>query len=506
MAAMGDENGQPRIGVFRLVFGALWLAIVVVVPAVGVWTASSLAAYRNGPVWLVSIAGLLLFPILPLLWEARSAVKHARQRTIVPRALTFTDRLVFRTLFLNLVFLAALLLSYPTETFAALATRGDWFLDGRAGPRVEGLRSQLFQAASGLEWLYKRAHPNEYRGAVDPGPDGPPGPKPEPARVERTRVEPIPTPAPGETPPVLEPVQPPAMEVSGALSWPVPAELHPLVAAVPPLDETSYLSVARYIDANEKDPWQRVKALHDYVADRVAYDVDALQAGKRPPQDPETVFRRRLAVCAGYANLVAAMGNAIGEEIRVIPGDARLESSDLAGDGHAWNAAKVEGRWVLLDATWDAGSVTASGFRKRFDTRYLFVPPEVLGVTHFPEDPGWQLREPPLSRGDFFRQPVLRAGFFADGLTLVSPDRSQVTVEKDVALRLRNPRGRSLIAKLEAEEGGEKVPCRVGAGTDVTVDCALPRRGRYRVRIYSAGQPRLLHDLVGEIEVNGSGG
>ena len=78
-------------------------------------------------------------------------------------------------------------------------------------------------------------------------------------------------------------------------------------------------------------------------------------------------------------------------------------------------------------------------------------------------------------------------------------------MENDLRLSLRNPRGRSLIAKLEAEESGEKLPCRVAAGTDVEVDCTLPRRGRYRVRLFSAPDARVRHDLVGEIEVNGTG-
>lgn len=51
----------------KLLLNVLWIAIVVVVPALGVWVGSSLAAYLNGPVWLACLAGLLLFPVLPLL-------------------------------------------------------------------------------------------------------------------------------------------------------------------------------------------------------------------------------------------------------------------------------------------------------------------------------------------------------------------------------------------------------------------------------------------------------
>ena len=50
--------------------------------------------------------------------------------------------------------------------------------------------------------------------------------------------------------------------------------MHPLVRAIPAEAETSYDSVAKYIAEREDDPLQRVKALHDYVADRVAYDIE----------------------------------------------------------------------------------------------------------------------------------------------------------------------------------------------------------------------------------------
>ena len=69
--------------------------------------------------------------------------------------------------------------------------------------------------------------------------------------------------------------------------------LHPAVAALPPEHETSIESVAKYLVEAESDPVQRVKALHDYVADRIAYDAEALAAGRFPPQDAKTVFERR---------------------------------------------------------------------------------------------------------------------------------------------------------------------------------------------------------------------
>lgn len=130
-------------------------------------------------------------------------------------------------------------------------------------------------------------------------------------------------------------------------------------------------------------------------------------------------------MCAGYAKLLEALGKAAGEEIIYVIGDARTQTSDLSGQGHAWNAAKVKGQWYLIDATWDSGYVDrSSGFTKNYRTEYLMPPPEVMVISHFPKDPAWQLLSNPLPLGEFLRQPMMKPKFFADGLQLVSPVRS----------------------------------------------------------------------------------
>jgi transglutaminase/protease-like cytokinesis protein 3 len=273
------------------------------------------------------------------------------------------------------------------------------------------------------------------------------------------------------------------------------------VANLPVEAESSLDSVARHLAQGEPNPWLRVKALHDYVADRVVYDVEAYRTRKFPPQDAPTVFRTRRSVCAGYANLLAAMGAAAGVEIVVVGGDARLEGSDVTGEAHAWNAAKVEGRWALLDPTWNAGYVRDGAFVKQYETEYLFTPPEVQGVSHFPDDPGWQLRSPTLSRGEFFRQPMMRARFYANGLHLRSPERSQVTVEGRLEVLLDNPQQQFLLGHFATREGGAAGECRVQNGREARLECAFPQEGTYRVEMFVSPQRYGTYHEVGELEV-----
>lgn len=484
-------------------------AVVVLVPAAGVWVASSLAVYQGGPTWLAVVSGALLFPVLPLLWERWAEARRRRKAVEGKRLLGFGGRLVARTLAVNLLFLALLLGLYPAASFAALSARGDWFLEGRTGDLAVVARAVLFRTAGALEGLYRTVRKNRFEEAIAEGAVRPAGEaKPEPLPVEPAPSASTPTtpsPGTGGAPGPAGLVRG-AVVPGGAPLWPLPDRLHPLAVEVPAEVETSPAAVARWIAERERDPWQRVKAMHDWVADRIAYDADSYFSRDLPPQDADTVFRRRTAVCAGYANLLAAMGAAAGEEIVVVPGDARNDGADLTGEGHAWSAARIGGRWTLLDATWDAGYLKDRRFVKRYRTSYLFVPPAVIGVTHFPEEPSWQLRDPLLTRGEFFRQPVLKAGFYAEGLSLVTPSRSQVTVEGELPVELLNPRGRFLLADFVAEEGDAKGDCQVTNGAEPRVGCRFPAPGSYRVRLFVGPELYGHYDGVGELLVVNRGG
>jgi len=465
----------------------LWWASVVLVPALGVWVASSIAAYRNGPVWLACVCGLLLFPLVPLLWDLLGTWRRSRAKRARPRILMFRDRLILRTLVLNLAVLAGLLARFPQTTFTALSTRGDWFLDGHEGPRVEQARTLLFFAADRLEWLFDATHDNPYDEVVGD--------------------QPVPPPVPGDSKAVPKPDEPakppetPSAAPSAALAWPLPEQLHPLVVNMPAQAEASIASVGRYIAEHESDQRLRIKALHDYVADRVAYDAEAYADHRYPPQDAETVFRTRMAVCAGSAQLLAALGQAAGEQIVVVVGDARTRGSDVTGEGHAWNAARIADDWTLIDATWDAGSVEGRTFTKRYETSYLFAPPAVFAISHFPDEPRWQLQSPPLSRGDFFRAPMMRAEFHAMGLELLGPDRSQVSVDEVFEIAVGNPKGRFILAKFIGPDGGVG-RCAVVNGPRASARCELPAAGAYQVELYAAPEQYGSYPLVGSFAVN----
>jgi transglutaminase/protease-like cytokinesis protein 3 len=273
---------------------------------------------------------------------------------------------------------------------------------------------------------------------------------------------------------------------------------------MPPEAEADVGEVARYIAEREADPLQRLKALHDWVSDRIRYDAEAYFTRRLPPQDPRTVMRTRTAVCAGYAKLLKELGRSAGLEIVYVTGDARGVASGLSGEGHAWNAAKIDGRWYLIDATWDAGSLDGRAFVKQYRTDYFMTPPEVFGIDHFPDKPEWQLRERPLGRGEFLRQPAMRPGFYAHGLELLEPTRSQTDVRQAIVVRVRNPRGLFFLATFEPLGGGTSARCDVVNGPEASMRCAFPAPGAYRVILFGNRERYGTFGMLGQLDVNNS--
>lgn len=88
------------------------------------------------------------------------------------------------------------------------------------------------------------------------------------------------------------------------------------------------------------DEREKVKAIHDWIVLRLAYDeelarytaYEALTEGK--------------AVCQGYALLMQRMLTAAGIESRIIEGQVQSGS-------HVWNLVRLGGGWHHVDATWD---------------------------------------------------------------------------------------------------------------------------------------------------------
>ena len=282
----------------------------------------------------------------------------------------------------------------------------------------------------------------------------------------------------------------------------------PLVATIPASQQTSIEQVSRYIASKETDPFQRVKAMHDYVVDRLKYDHDRLRRNDltAESQRPEVVFSSKLAVCAGYAKLLVEMGKYTGDEIVYVVGDTRDDAGNPSDVGHAWNAVKIEGYWYHMDATWNDPTNPDRPSKTFYRTTYLFTPSHIFGVDHFPKDAIWQLRDTPLTRGEFLRQPLVDPAFYVAGLEFIDPKRSQVTApRRSFTLKLGNTKRNRILTRLAAKgtpQNQSERQCKVSGGKVVSLKCDAPSSGTYHVQLFAGPKHQSTLSYVGRFEVH----
>ena len=125
-----------------------------------------------------------------------------------------------------------------------------------------------------------------------------------------------------------------------------------------------------------------------------------------------------------------------------------------------------------------------------------------MGISHFPQDEAWQLRSQPISRGEFLRQPMMRAQFFAEGMQLVSPTRSQTDTNQTAVIQLQNPNQRWLLSSYALKGSSQAERCTDSPTQGPQITCLLPASGTYEVSLFSGDEQYGNFGYVGQVEFN----
>lgn len=153
-------------------------------------------------------------------------------------------------------------------------------------------------------------------------------------------------------------------------------------------------NLARQIVNGLSNTYDRILAIHDWVADNIYYDFDALSHLHDRSMcltKPIDVVTSRRSVCQGYTDLLIALMRSIGiPAIGIICFSLGMDSTggwerkeNLEGESnHIFPAAFCDSRWVFMDVTWDSGNEYRNGkfikskvpvSRKYFDITIRFL-------------------------------------------------------------------------------------------------------------------------------------
>ncbi len=242
---------------------------------------------------------------------------------------------------------------------------------------------------------------------------------------------------------------------------------------------------------------EKARAVFCWMAHHIRYDVKGYHKPRKLKDRYDQVFRRRRAVCGGYANLFEALCGLTGVESVTIEGYARCGDERKIGVSqrqinHAWNAVKLGGTWYPVDVTWASGytNYPVTEFYFDFRDQFFLTRPHQFILTHYPKDISWQLVEDPLPKRSFDFFPLAYEGFYKNDIQLFQPAEGVIRTEAGCQLQFRFKTYadayklmRVVISTGNIKDGAEVLPLYREADGYYACYYDVPRKGSYLLYI-----------------------
>ena len=166
---------------------------------------------------------------------------------------------------------------------------------------------------------------------------------------------------------------------------------------------------------------QKVNLAYKWITENIEYDTEGV-AAKTEERDPDKFFESRKTVCSGYAHLLYRLLTAMNynqDNIKNITGYAKGSGYSIYEEpkvDHEWNAINIDGKWCLVDATWDAG-------KNETDYVYFCTRPECFVRDHLPSNDKDQFLDTPIDLNTFHNY-VWTTGAFCQFNAKIVEDKS----------------------------------------------------------------------------------
>lgn len=125
-------------------------------------------------------------------------------------------------------------------------------------------------------------------------------------------------------------------------------------------------TAARVVEDCQSD-YDKALEIHDYICKNFYYDKEMASRDVIAVESAAEVMLSHTGVCSGFANVYAAMCRSVGLPCAVVTGVALGDSMGISEwteevmnkkyANHAWNEVYVDGRWMIVDTTWDCLNV-----------------------------------------------------------------------------------------------------------------------------------------------------
>lgn len=147
-----------------------------------------------------------------------------------------------------------------------------------------------------------------------------------------------------------------------------------------PSESEDIKKLSEQITGGCQTDYDKLIAIHDWICEYIYYDEDSLSGGNYPEYNPIEVINKRRGVCKGFAYLYATLARSAGIPCSIVSGyalgidgvDSWAKAESEKTPNHAWNEAYADGRWIIIDTTWDCGNKIEGGETHSDGTSHLF--------------------------------------------------------------------------------------------------------------------------------------
>lgn len=135
-------------------------------------------------------------------------------------------------------------------------------------------------------------------------------------------------------------------------------------AARPSVTQIVNNAVAQCRQQTDGSDYDRALWLHDWTLDQLEYDHDLNWCSA------ESGLTRHQGTCESYQRIYSKLLDAAG-----------IANGRITGNGHTWNAVKIDGKWCQMDLTWDD---TSDNWYGDLNQRHLYfgLTDELMAIAH----------------------------------------------------------------------------------------------------------------------------
>ncbi|WP_339254352.1 transglutaminase-like domain-containing protein [Sporosarcina sp. FSL W8-0480] len=139
------------------------------------------------------------------------------------------------------------------------------------------------------------------------------------------------------------------------------------------------IALANELTKDKKSARDKAKAIYEYTAKTISYDVDKLYyTGNEWDDSALKTLRLKSGMCMDYSYLAIALLRAAGMEARLATGTV---GEGIDREYHAWVEVWMNGLWLTMDPTWGSGYVEDGVFVADYTEDY-FDPSAELFESH----------------------------------------------------------------------------------------------------------------------------